>query len=48
MKLAKNDCRNRFYLTGVYIGDGFIASANGHIALIVDDENLSGFGVLDY
>ena len=41
---AKNDVR--FYLTGVYIGDGFIASTNGHIALIVDDENLSGFDLI--
>lgn len=36
----KNDVR--FYLTGVYLGDGFIASTNGHVALIIDEENLKG------
>lgn len=29
---AKNDVR--FYLTGIYIGDGFVAATNGHMALI--------------
>jgi len=41
---AKNDVR--FYLTGVYLGNGFIASTNGHIALIIDDENLDGMDLI--
>lgn len=41
---AKNDVR--FYLCGVYLGDGFIASTNGHVGLIIDDVNLKGFDLI--
>ena len=38
---AKNDVR--FYLCGIYLGDGFISATNGHVALIINEENLNGF-----
>lgn len=41
---AKNDVR--FYLCGVYLGDGFIASTNGHVGLLIDEENLKGFDLI--
>lgn len=41
---AKSDVR--FYLCGIYLGDGFMASTNGHIALIIDEENLNGFDLI--
>ena len=41
---AKNDVR--FYLCGVYLGDGFISSTNGYVALIIDEDNLKGFDLI--
>lgn len=41
---AKNDVR--FYLCGVYLGDGFLASTNGHVGLIIDEPNLNGFDLI--
>lgn len=41
---AKSDVR--FYLCGVYLGDGFIASTNGHVGLIIEEENLKGFDLI--
>lgn len=41
---AKSDVR--FYLCGVYLGDGFIASTNGHVGLIIDEESLSGYDLI--
>lgn len=36
----------RFYLCGVYIGDGFIASTNGHAALICDEPETVGMDLI--
>lgn len=41
---AKSDVR--FYLCGIYIGDGFIAATNGHIALIANEESTKGMDLL--
>lgn len=41
---AKNEVR--FYLCGVYLGDGFISATNGHVALIINEENLKGFDLI--
>lgn len=41
---AKNDVR--FYICGIYLGDGFIAATNGHIGLIIDEPNLKGFDLI--
>ena len=32
---AKNDVR--FYICGIYVGDGFIAATNGHILLMCNE-----------
>ena len=41
---AKQDVR--FYLCGIYIGDGLMASTNGHIALVVDSPETSGMDLI--
>ncbi|MFW1996739.1 hypothetical protein ACG904_17585 [Acinetobacter guillouiae] len=41
---AKNDVR--FYLTGIYIGDGFVAATNGHMALICIEPDTVGMDVI--
>ena len=41
---AKNDVR--FYLTGVYVGDGFVAATNGHMALICIEPDTVGMDVI--
>lgn len=41
---AKSDVR--FYLCGVYIGDGFIAATNGHVGLIIDEELAKGMDLI--
>lgn len=40
---AKNDVR--FYLTGVYLGDGFISATNGHTMIMIEDDIL-GLGLI--
>lgn len=41
---TKNDVR--WYLTGVYLGDGYIASTNGHHAIIINDPEIYGLGLI--
>lgn len=41
---AKTDVR--FYLTGVYVGDGFIAATNGHMALLCNEPDSVGMDVI--
>lgn len=40
---AKNDVR--FYLTGVYLGNGFISATNGHTMIMIEDDIL-GLGLI--
>lgn len=37
---AKNEVR--FYLCGIYLGDGFMAATNGHKLIMIEDERLAG------
>lgn len=32
----------RFYLCGIYIGDGFMAATNGHAAIVIQDDVFNG------
>lgn len=41
---AKRDVR--FYLCGIYVGDGFIASTNGHILLICEETEATGMELI--
>lgn len=41
---AKNDVR--YYLTGIYVGDGFVASTNGFLALICDESDSVGMDLI--
>lgn len=36
----------RFYLCGVYVGDGFIASTNGHMALLCNEGDAKGMDLI--
>lgn len=40
--IASSDARHevRFYLCGVAIGDGIVAGTNGHVAVIIEDDEL--------
>lgn len=41
---AKSDVR--YYLTGIYVGDGFVASTNGHMALLCNEPDSVGMDVI--
>ncbi|MFW2080677.1 hypothetical protein ACNPQK_06860 [Acinetobacter guillouiae] len=41
---AKRDVR--FYLCGVYVGDGFVAATNGHMALICNEPDSVGMDLI--
>lgn len=41
---AKNDVR--FYICGVYVDDGFIASTNGHILLMCEEPETKGMDLI--
>lgn len=36
----------RFYLCGIYVGDGFIAATNGHAALICEEGDTTGMDLI--
>lgn len=36
----------RFYLCGIYVGDGFLASTNGHILLMCDEQDTKGMDLI--
>lgn len=36
----------RFYLCGIYVGDGFVASTNGHILLICEEPEANGMDLI--
>ena len=46
LSLCKAKQEVRFYLMGVCIAEGFMAATNGHLALIVDSEELIGFDLI--
>lgn len=48
LKAAVIHCASRdvrFYLTGVYLGDGYLAATDGHKLIIIDDDIL-GLGLI--
>ena len=38
--------KGRFYLCGIHIGDGLMASTNGHIALVVESPETIGMDLI--